>query len=194
VKKGTRTIHRQCACGCGELVQPYIYPRTGRVASYPKFIPGHGRKDWGRRQSKRDPMSHPSAKPIGSSRLHDTGNGLIYRLVKTTPRGRWKYEHRVVMERIIGRSLKPYEHVHHKNEDTLDNRQENLQVMVNVDHVKHHNTISGWSISFAACTQCGTTTRSHYGHGLCTACGQKTEKIRAYHREQEKARRARLRG
>jgi len=197
MRKGDRTVFRACLCGCGEIVAPYISPTSGRVEGYPKFIPGHGALQRIAKVTERlraDPMSHPKAKPLGSSRLHEAAPGLVYRVVKVSPRGKWKYEHRIVMERELGRRLKTYEHVHHKNENTLDNRTENLQVMINADHVRHHNKIAGWSINFSRCIQCGRTDRKHYGGGLCTACGQKTEKIRAYHREQERARRARLRG
>jgi hypothetical protein len=195
MRKGTRTIFRQCECGCGETVSPYVSPTTGRVEGYPKFIPGHGQKLHHKRLSEKyrnDPMSHPCAKPLGSTRLHDAGNGLIYRVVKVAPRGRWPYEHRHIAETRLGKRLDSKTHVHHKNETPLDNEPDNLMVMVREDHVSLHNSIQSWSKLFPSCTQCGTTSRRHSGFGLCSSCSQKQPTVKAYHRDYERARRARI--
>jgi len=46
------------------------------------------------------------------------------------------YEHRLIMEGIIGRYLDKQEHVHHKNGKRWDNRIENLEVMSASEHLK----------------------------------------------------------
>lgn len=47
-------------------------------------------------------------------------------------------EHRVVMERKIGRLLTTDEHVHHKNERRDDNRLSNLEILSSRDHAIEH--------------------------------------------------------
>ena len=63
--------------------------------------------------------------PIGTRRQRDGGYVAIKTELGSAP---WPLEHRLVMEKHIGRPLHPDETVHHLNGDKTDNRLENLEL------------------------------------------------------------------
>lgn len=49
------------------------------------------------------------------------------------------YEHREVMEAILGRALLPGEHVHHRDGNRANNAPDNLELLTAAEHAHHHN-------------------------------------------------------
>jgi HNH endonuclease len=97
----------------------------------------------------------------------------------------YKYEHRIVMEQVLGRKLGSKEHVHHINGVRDDNRPENLIVMRHDGHAHHHHRgrepkkasaarrlkPGEWSkLGFRECQHCGTSSEPHFSRGLCKKC------------------------
>ena len=76
----------------------------------------------------------------GGRRLGANGYWEIFKPGYPGSRRNYVFEHRLVMETFLGRRLTPKEHVHHKNNDKLDNRLENLEVLSQADHAREHMT------------------------------------------------------
>ncbi len=76
----------------------------------------------------------------GGRRVRKDGYVLVYSPGHPYAYRNFVLEHRLVMEKHVGRYLPPDELVHHKNENKSDNRIENLELTNSVDHAAHHFT------------------------------------------------------
>jgi hypothetical protein len=135
-----------CACGCGQIVTHKELEPSRLLYQGPKrFIAGHqnrGRKHTTEHIAKtRKPMELNGRWKGG--RMID-GDGYILIKHPDHPAARqsgYVLEHRLVMERKLGRLLLDSEIVHHKNAVKSDNTEDNLELLVGQsDHMKLERT------------------------------------------------------
>lgn len=89
---------------------------------------------------------------VGAVRIKTFKSGYQVRIIKCAD-GKWRKEHRVIVERMIGRPLLPSEIVHHKNGNATDNRDENLAVMGRKAHIALHHEAEAIGLSVMCAEQ-----------------------------------------
>lgn len=117
-----RWLKIPCGCGCGILI--FSRDKANRIR---KFASGHS-------QRIKNSMWR------GGRWKHWQGYVYVYQLNHPYAKNGYVYEHRLVIEKDIGRYLLLTEHVHHINGIRDDNRIENLQLMTRSEHMSYEMT------------------------------------------------------
>jgi hypothetical protein len=130
-----REVVWKCKCDCGSIV----YVRGGSLRSgHTKGCGCVSKDNLIAGNKKRSGPNHPDWK--GGRKKNYYGYILVQN--KSHPDADEKgyiLEHRLVMEKKVGRRLKSNEIVHHINRNRVDNRPENLRLFNSVgEHFKHH--------------------------------------------------------
>lgn len=82
------------------------------------------------------------------------------------------YEHIVLAEKLIGRSLRADEHVHHLDLDRSNNRPENLLVLEGSQHTKLHNWLAKGAPMVKAVGVNGVNSGKSKVNIYCVVCGE----------------------
>lgn len=165
---------KSCECGCGQLIP--VLTTQGKPARFKHGHQGRGRRAefnttkpceaCGKelRARPRTTVQQWKAKRFcslscsgwhrtvssviaGKTKVNAGGYAYIYLPMHPSAKNNCVLEHRLVMERHLGRLLATNEHVHHRNEDKLDNRVENLEVLSPAEHRRAHSDVSDEQIA-----------------------------------------------
>jgi hypothetical protein len=99
--------------------------------------------------------------PLGTRRIHKVHN-KEYWVIKVAGGGRWPLEHRHIMATRLGRRLRTNEHVHHRDNNGLNNGlhadgKDNLMLMSASKHIKLTHQETPPNTPYCTCPCCGQT-------------------------------------
>ena len=113
----------ECACGCGQQFHS-ISIHGDKL----KYIKGHQNKMAVGHNFKGGQVKTVDGRMKILSKNHPYKDHLGY-----------VFKHRLIMEKHLGRYLRPDEYIHHINEVKDDDRIENLQIVTSSEHTIIHN-------------------------------------------------------
>lgn len=125
-KNGDRLVGSKICKQCGASFRPYHCYRQKYCS---RECTSQARKKF---------LSIPDCLELASRKL-DKNIGYVRVYCPMHPHANtwgYVYEHRLIMEGILGRVLSQGEHVHHKNGKRWDNRPENLEVLTASEHCR----------------------------------------------------------
>lgn len=133
-----------CQCGCGGKTQRITQDEPGRVAGeFSRFLRGHSQR-----------VLRLSSAFKGGRYISTNGYVMLW-----VPKlQKYRQEHILIVERVMGKSLPAGAVVHHINENRLDNRPENLLVCARAYHQLIHRRLRALKASgnpnWRKCTYC----------------------------------------
>lgn|SRR3990167_268819 len=116
------------ACKKSMNLPPWRIRRSKKIACSTKCMGAYN-------STSRIGKNHPSW--LGGKQM-TAGYVTIYAPNHPAAHRNYVYEHRLVMEKKLGRYLDSSELVHHVNHDKLDNRPQNLQLVTRSHHINIH--------------------------------------------------------
>lgn len=120
----------------------HTHPRTGKKG---KLCPVYGKKHSEETLARMRIIQQECANKRRLCRKkHSLGYELVYEPNHpAADRSGYVLEHRLILEKHIGRRLETGEIVHHINGDKSDNRIENLEILTRSEHAKKHDNLGG---------------------------------------------------
>jgi endogenous inhibitor of DNA gyrase (YacG/DUF329 family) len=135
-----RGVGVYCSHACHNVAQSQgkVIKQCARCGKEMRLAPTYAHLEHCSRRCRGDALI---ARPLGRmhngrpARLDSGGYVMLWEPEHPAAFHGWVYEHRILIEKMLGRYLASDEHVHHINGVKDDNRPENLQIMGWLEHL-----------------------------------------------------------